>query len=65
VESYTSYDFFDSGLRADLLFEIEVPQVIDETSMSRQDIAQENSQASEIRYRRLFESAREGILIRP
>jgi len=43
---------------------MEVPQMIDETNnMSRHGTAGELLHASEIRYRRLFESAREGILI--
>ena len=38
--------------------------MIDETNnMSRHEEAQEDLQASETRYRRLFESARDGILI--
>ncbi|MDX6709981.1 MAG: type restriction enzyme protein, partial [Blastocatellia bacterium] len=51
-------------MRGALFFEPKYPKVIDETNnMSEHGEVQVDLQASEIRYRRLFETAREGMLI--
>jgi PAS domain S-box-containing protein len=50
--------------RYGLAIEMEISQVADETNkVTRQQAVPEDLRASEIRYRRLFESSRDGILI--